>query len=110
MALGRSNDGYKILYFEGGSSDKSPIHIRFRKDLRGISWLLDWPFTWVQGFLQWLPWSVSMALVAIVAHAAQGWRLAIFALLAMSCMLVTGYWSKSMNSLALVALSTLKLR
>jgi glycine betaine/proline transport system permease protein len=72
---------------------------------RGISWLMEWPFTWVQGFLQWLPWSVSMVLVAIVAHAAQGWRLVIFAVLAMSYMLVTGYWSKSMNSLALVALS-----
>jgi glycine betaine/proline transport system permease protein len=46
-----------------------------------------------------------MVLVAIVAHAAQGWRLVIFAVLALSYMLVTGYWSKSMNSLALVALS-----
>ncbi len=72
---------------------------------RGISWLMNWPFSWVQKFLHWLPWSVTMALVAVVAHAAQGWRLVIFAVLAMTYMLVTGYWYQSMNSLALVALS-----
>lgn len=70
-----------------------------------ISGLLTFPFTWVQQFFQWLPWPVTMALVAIVAHAAQGNRLVAFAVISMLYMLVTGYWYQSMNSLSLVAIS-----
>lgn len=72
---------------------------------RGIAWLLGWPFTWVQQLLHGLPWAVIIALVAVVAHAANGWRLVLFAVLAMVYMLVTGYWYQSMNSLALVVIS-----
>jgi len=70
-----------------------------------ISWLMTWPFTWVKDLFHWLPWPVTMALVAIVAHAAQGFRLVVFAVVSMLYMLVTGYWHQSMNSLALVAIS-----
>lgn len=70
-----------------------------------ISGLLTWPFKWVQQFLHWLPWPATMALIAIVAHAAQGYRLVAFAVASMSYVLVTGYWYQSMNSLTLVALS-----
>ncbi len=70
-----------------------------------VSGLLTWPFTWVQQLFHWLPWPVTMALVAIVAHAAQGYRLVAFAVLSMLYMLVAGYWYQSMNSLSLVAIS-----
>ena len=70
-----------------------------------ISGLLTFPFSWVQSLFHWLPWPVTVALVAIVAHAAQGYRLVAFAVLSMTYMLVTGYWYQSMNSLALVAIS-----
>ncbi len=70
-----------------------------------ISGLLTWPFGWIQQLLHWLPWPVTMALVAIVAHAAQGYKLVAFAVLSMFYMLVTGYWFQSMNSLTLVAIS-----
>jgi len=70
-----------------------------------ISGLLTFPFSWIQNLFHWLPWPVTMALVAIVAHAAQGYKLVAFAVLSMTYMLVTGYWYQSMNSLALVAIS-----
>lgn len=72
---------------------------------RGVTWLLDWPIKGVQAALQWLPWTVVVALAAIVAHAASGWRLAAFTATALLYMLVVGYWTESMNSLSLVALS-----
>jgi glycine betaine/proline transport system permease protein len=72
---------------------------------QGISWLLEFPVRWAREFLHWLPWTATIALVTIVAHAAGGWRLAMFALLSMTYMLVTGFWAPSMNSLALVAIS-----
>ncbi len=70
-----------------------------------VSGLLNYPFLWVQSLFHWLPWPVTMALVAIVAHAAQGFRLVAFAVISMIYMLVAGYWYQTMNSLTLVAIS-----
>ena len=72
---------------------------------RALSWLLDWPVKGVQAMLHWLPWPVSIALAATVAHAASGWRLAVFTVIALLYMVVVGYWDESMNSLSLVAIS-----
>ena len=72
---------------------------------RGISAVLAYPIKGVQFILHGLPWPVVIALAAVVAHAASGWRLAIFTICALLYMLVVGYWSESMNSLSLVALS-----
>ncbi len=72
---------------------------------RGISWFLGWPVLGVQSLLHWLPWPVTIALAATVAHAAAGWRLAVFACLGLAYMVVVGYWYESMNSLSLVAIS-----
>ena len=72
---------------------------------RGVSWVLEWPIKGVQTALHWLPWTVVVALAAIVAHAASGWRLALFTICALLYMLVVGYWTESMNSLSLVAIS-----
>lgn len=71
----------------------------------GISWLLGFPVSWARDVLHWLPWSATIALVGVVAHAAAGWRLVAFASLSMIYMLVVGYWDESMNSLALVVIS-----
>jgi len=72
---------------------------------RGISWLLEWPIKGVRWILQSLPWGVTGFLICVVAFAASGWRLALFALLAVLYMVVIGYWSESMNTLSLVAIS-----
>ena len=71
----------------------------------GISWLLEWPIEAVRWVLHALPWIVTAFLVCVVAHAASGWRLAVFSLCSMLYMLVIGYWTESMNTLSLVAIS-----
>lgn len=72
---------------------------------RAASDMLAVPLMLVQKLLAWLPWPATMALVAILAHAAGGWRLVMFSLIALGYMLVIGYWHESMRSLALVSLS-----
>ncbi len=72
---------------------------------RGVAVVLGVPMSAVQVVLQWLPWPVVIALCAVAAHAAAGWRLVIFTVIALMYMVVVGYWSESMNSLSLVAIS-----
>jgi glycine betaine/proline transport system permease protein len=72
---------------------------------RALNWLLTWPMDWLRGLLQWLPWPATLAGITIVAYVASGWRLAVFTFLALMYMVVVGYWSESMNTLSLVALS-----
>lgn len=71
----------------------------------GISWALEWPIKAVRFILNALPWSVTTFLFCTVAWAASGWKLAAFTLFSMLYMLVNGYWSESMNTLSLVAIS-----
>ncbi len=71
----------------------------------GISWLLEWPIRAVRWLLHSLPWTVTIFLFCLVAYAASGWRLATFTLAASLYVLVIGYWSESMNTLSLVAIS-----
>ena len=71
----------------------------------GISWALEWPIKAVRFILNMLPWSVTTFLFCSVALAASGWKLAAFTLFSMLYMLVIGYWSESMNTLSLVAIS-----
>lgn len=72
---------------------------------RAFSAALDVPMSLVRDFLNWLPWSVNLALLTFVAYVVSGWRLAVFTFLAILYMVVIGYWTESMNSLALVAIS-----
>ncbi|MBX2839345.1 MAG: ABC transporter permease subunit [Gammaproteobacteria bacterium] len=72
---------------------------------RAIAWLLEWPIKAVRWILQTLPWGVTGFLICVVAFAASGWRLALFSLLTILYMVVFGYWSESMNTLSLVAIS-----
>ena len=72
---------------------------------RGTSDLLSFPMNWIQDLLQWLPWPATIAAIAILAYVANGLRLAVFTSLALLYMVVIGYWSESMNTLALVFVS-----
>ncbi len=72
---------------------------------RGLGWLLEWPVRWAQMLLQALPWSVTAAVLILTGYAAAGWRLALFTAFALFYMAVIGYWSESMNTLALVLIS-----
>ena len=78
---------------------------QFQWVFRSISWLLGWPMRWTQAVLQSLPWPATIFAVAVLAYAASGWRLAAFSIASMLYMAVTGYWSESMNTLALVAIA-----
>jgi glycine betaine/proline transport system permease protein len=72
---------------------------------RALNWLLTWPMDWLRDLLQWLPWPATLAGITVAAYVASGWRLALFSFLALMYMVLVGYWSASMNTLALVALS-----
>ena len=72
---------------------------------RAVSAALDVPMSALRDLLAWLPWSVTLTLLTFVAWAVSGWRLAAFTFFAVLYMVVIGYWSESMNSLALVATS-----
>jgi glycine betaine/proline transport system permease protein len=72
---------------------------------QGVSWLLEWPIAAVQAVLHWLPWPATICIVATVAHFASGWRLAVFTVAGMLYMVVVGFWTESMNTLSLVAIS-----
>ncbi len=72
---------------------------------RAFSAALDVPMSAVRNLLNWLPWSVTLALLTYIAWLVSGWRLALFTFFAILYMVVIGYWSESMNSLALVAIS-----
>ena len=72
---------------------------------RAFSAAIDVPMTAVRDLLNWLPWSVTLTLVTFASWAIAGWRLAAFAFFAVLYMLVIGYWTESMNSLALVAIT-----
>ena len=71
----------------------------------GISWALEWPIKAVRFILNAMPWSVTTFLFCTVAWAASGWKLAAFTLFSMLYMLVIGFWSESMNTLSLIAIS-----
>jgi len=72
---------------------------------RGVTAVLDVPMRFVRQTLNWLPWAVTMFIIVAAAWAAAGWKLATFAVIAVSYMLAVGLWTESMNSLALVAMS-----
>ena len=72
---------------------------------QGISFLLEWPIKTVRWLLQALPWAVMTFLFCLVAYIASGWRLAIFTLISCLYMVIIGYWTESMNTLSLVAIS-----
>ena len=72
---------------------------------RAVSAALDVPMSAIRDVLNWLPWSVTLFLLAVTAYAASGWKLATFTVVAISYMVVVGLWTELMNSLALVAMS-----
>jgi len=77
----------------------------FKWFFRTVSWALSGPMDCLNAVLNWLPWPVTIALVAILAHFCAGWRLALFCICALFYMVIVGYWEESMNTLALVGMA-----
>src|SRR5262249_31034734 len=72
---------------------------------KAIAWILQWPIAGAQVFLQWLPWPVTICVVAVIAHFASGWRLAAFSVAVMLSIVIVRFWAESMNSMSLVLIS-----
>ena len=77
----------------------------FKPFFRFISQVLEWPMDGIQALLHLSPWPVTIAIVAIIAYAAKGWRLAVFCVASLLYMVIVGYWNESMSTLALVSMS-----
>ena len=77
----------------------------FKWLFRSMNWLLSWPMNGAQALLQWLPWPATIAAFCVVAYISSGWRLSMFTCVALLYMVITGYWSPSMNTLGIVFVS-----
>jgi len=72
---------------------------------RFLAFLLGFPMRGVQTALQWVPWPVMLGLVGVIALKAGGRGLALFAVATLGYLLITDYWTQSMNTLALVLIA-----
>jgi len=72
---------------------------------KAISWLFEWPIRFAQFVLHALPWATTFVLAIWLAWRSRGTGLAIFAAISVLYMVTIGYWTESMNSLALVLIS-----
>jgi len=72
---------------------------------RFISWLFEWPIAGLRVALTGLPWLTFIAAAALLARTAGGKRLAIFTSAAFLYVVVIGYWTETMMTLALVAVA-----
>ena len=77
----------------------------FKPFFRAITRILAFPMRWLQQFLQFVPWPVTIGLFIVTAYRAAGRGIAIFVGFAMLMPLIVGLWPEAMNSLALVALA-----
>ncbi len=103
-----------LVPFDEGQGLPIPVWLDVAMDLfvgvskpafRVVSWLLEMPVYGFRDFYSWLPWSVVLFVVVVLAHVAAGWRVALFCLLALCYILVTGFWNKAALTLALVTVS-----
>ena len=72
---------------------------------RALSAALEAPMRGARLVLVWLPWPAVMLAVAGLALKSSGIRLAAFAVLALTYILLAGYWPQSMSTLSLVLLA-----
>ncbi len=72
---------------------------------RALSAALEAPMRGARLVLAWLPWPAVMLAMAALAMKSSGIRLAVFAVLALTYIMLAGYWPQSMNTLSLVLLA-----
>jgi glycine betaine/proline transport system permease protein len=73
--------------------------------MRWFSWLIAYPMDGLNAMLNGLPWPVLIGAVTALGWHLGGLRLALLGLAGFGFVLLSGYWSESMNTLALVAVS-----
>ncbi|GAB5437674.1 ABC transporter permease [Falsiruegeria mediterranea] len=72
---------------------------------RGFSALMAYPMDWANFVLNGTPWPLVIGIVTAVGWYLGGLPMAALGFLGLSFVLASGYWSESMNTLALVAVS-----
>ncbi|QIE45203.1 ABC transporter permease subunit [Pseudohalocynthiibacter aestuariivivens] len=72
---------------------------------RAISNVLAVPMNGLQSLLSIAPWVTIAAAFVGLAWLAQGWKLALFAVLGILTTLALGFWQQTMNTLALIGVS-----
>ena len=87
----------------------SPVFIWMQPAGRAMAAGLDIPLRLNRATLLWVPWPAFMLFLTALSAYASGWRLAVFCVLALSYLVVTGYWAPSMNTLCGQASRTIRL-
>lgn len=72
---------------------------------RALSWILAQPMSALQRVLSVLPWLTVATVIVGLAWIAAGRALAFFAVIGTGLTLLLGYWTETMNTLALVGVS-----
>lgn len=83
----------------------SPVFIWMQPAGRAMAAGIDIPLRLIRAILLWVPWPAFMLFLTALSAYASGWRLAVFCVLALSYLVVTGYWAPSMNTLAIIAIA-----
>ena len=83
----------------------TPVFIWMQPAGRAMAAGLDVPLRLIRTILLWVPWPAFMLFLTALSAYASGWRLAGFCVLALSYLVVTGYWAPSMNTLAIIAIA-----
>ena len=83
----------------------APVFALLQPPGRALAAAMDMPLDAIRAVLQWIPWPAAMLFVAGLALYASGWGLAVFSVLSLGYLVVTGYWAPSMNTLAILAIA-----
>ncbi|MYF88663.1 MAG: ABC transporter permease subunit [Boseongicola sp. SB0676_bin_33] len=73
--------------------------------MRAWSWLLSFPMSWANAVLVGSPWPLIIGAFTASGWYLGGFRMAILTFLGFGFVLLSGYWSESMNTLSLVSVS-----
>ena len=83
----------------------SPVFTWMQPAGRAMAAGFDIPLRLIRDMLLWIPWPAFMLFLAALSAYAAGWKLAVFSVLALSYLVVAGYWAPSMNTLAIIAIA-----
>ena len=83
----------------------SPVFAWMQPAGRAMAAGLNIPLQLIREVLLWVPWPAFMLFLTALSAYASGWRLAVFCVLALSYLVITGYWAPSMNTLAIIAIA-----
>ncbi|SFK93558.1 ABC transporter permease [Shimia haliotis] len=77
----------------------------FKPVARAFSYLISFPMEWVGAVLRYSPWPLTVGLVTALGWLIGGARMAALGFFGLSFVVISGYWTEGMNTLALVAVS-----